>query len=794
MIRFVAALFGLLFATAASAQNVTVIGPVTPGDLASFNSTTVIKDSGVAGTFFSSAPANTVVCNPTNSTATLQNCTGVAVSQTGDGSIFTYNPFPGFGGTFLTSNYFASNFTGTHGSDARSTFTINRTTNGSGTNGPALADYGAWIGASKNSYLSSIVDGEVDGVYVNTFQGKNGDTGAFVGSANKVRGGTGGALGAEVAGIWTDTSGNALMNIHANLAFAEGAGGQSGNTGYGIYSENQGPSMAGAANIVQPFAAYYGGAFDGNGTCPTHCPIFTNLLVGAGSRSPSHIFFTVAQGINESGDITIGSAAATGLDGSTPTQSGGTRWTIKNITGNWELFNNSGSPIVTFNQSGGLYLNATSAISGVPALSTQMHFATNENLVFYTGAGTNFIQSLNDAGSAFVPMQFDSALLISGDQGIQIGSPTGGSKGAGTINVASGFFVNGNPTGGGSVTSTICGGVTINTTGTCPPAYGFTNCAITASVASNNLTVTLTDNAGATPSATSPCNIYYRNSTLGTGSWTQVTTTAATTFTANSGSTFGSTNTAATCTAAASCPFKLWVVAINSGAGTVLGVVDLTNASGVDPLNEGVLLSTTACNACNTATVQATVYSTAAQATKPFVILGYLEWGSGLATAGTWASAPTAIQTIGPGIRRPGEIVQGPLVAVSTGTASSTNTTKVQANPSVVITPTMTSNLIRIHAAGNLATSGPSISCMAEISRSTTFTAAGTASISTTQSGVGGFSGAPATLDALDTPGTTSATTYVPFLWSGTAVTCNWNATNTSATPQSYISVEEIMG
>jgi hypothetical protein len=35
--------------SAAAAQNVTVIGPITPGNLAQFNSTTIIKDSGVAG-------------------------------------------------------------------------------------------------------------------------------------------------------------------------------------------------------------------------------------------------------------------------------------------------------------------------------------------------------------------------------------------------------------------------------------------------------------------------------------------------------------------------------------------------------------------------------------------------------------------------------------------------------------------------------------------------------------------------------------------------------------------------
>jgi hypothetical protein len=458
-------------------------------------------------------------------------------------------------------------------------------------------------------------------------------------------------------------------------------------------------------------------------------------------------------------------------DGAGQTIAGNYTWSGTQTYSNTNTFNAAANFTSTF-QIGGQTFTWPAAGTTVAGLSTSQTF---------TGA--------NSFGPGNTTVNGN---LFTNGGGLQMGSPTGGDKGSGTINVASNLFVNGVVVG--TVTSVACNGLTFTVSGTCPPPYSFVNCAITASVASNNLTVTLTDNAGATPTATSPCNIFYRNATQATGSWTQVTTTAATTFTANSGSTFGSTNTTATCTAAASCPFKLWVVAINSGSGTVLGVVDLTNASGVDPLNEGVLLSTTACNACNTATVQATVYSTAAQTNRPFVILGYLEWGSGLATAGTWASAPTSIQTAGPGIPKPGSIVQGPLVAVSTGTATSTNTTKVQANPSVVIAPTMTSNLIRVHAAGNLATNGASISCMAEISRGTTFTAAGTASISTTQAGVGGFSGGPATLDALDTPGTTSATTYVPFLWSGTAVTCAWNATNTSATPQSYIEVYEIMG
>lgn len=350
--------------------------------------------------------------------------------------------------------------------------------------------------------------------------------------------------------------------------------------------------------------------------------------------------------------------------------------------------------------------------------------------------------------------------------------------------------------GTGTVTSVVCNGVTITNSGTCPPSFGFQNCSLTASVGSNNLTVALKDNAGSDPSATSPCSVWFRNSTLAIGSWTQVTQTAALSFTANAGSTFGATNTSATCAAAASCPFRLWIVGINTGSGLALGVVDLTNASGVLPLNEGVLQTTTACSACVNATALGTIYSTALQTSKAIVILGYLEWGSGLATAGTYASGPTIIQTMGTGIRKPGEVVQGPLVATSTGTATSTNTTKVQANPSIAITPTSSVNLIRVHGVGNVATSGGNLTCQAEISRSTTFTAPSNANVSVVIQGT--VSGTPlgvsTPLEALDAPGTISSTTYVPFLWSSVTANCTWNNTANSGTPSSYLSVEEIMG
>ena len=288
----------------------------------------------------------------------------------------------------------------------------------------------------------------------------------------------------------------------------------------------------------------------------------------------------------------------------------------------------------------------------------------------------------------------------------------------------------------------------------------------------------------------SPCNIFYRNATQGTGSWTQVTTTAATTFTANSGSTFGATNTAATCTAAASCPFKLWIVAINSGSGTVLGVVDLTNASGVDPLNEGKLISTTACNACATASTQATIYSTAAQTNAPFVILGYMEWGTGLATAGSWASAPTSIQSIGPGIYKPGQTVQD-LFAFS-NTATTGSASFVVTVPSLSITPTMSSNLIEIDARGSIQQSS-STAGQVQLFRALGGSSACTTGLNAASNQNAAASGVAATaLLAFDALGVATQQTYVVCIKTGAAA----GAYNfqTPAPSTATIKVREIMG
>jgi hypothetical protein len=211
------------------------------------------------------------------------------------------------------------------------------------------------------------------------------------------------------------------------------------------------------------------------------------------------------------------------------------------------------------------------------------------------------------------------------------------------------------------------------------------NCTLAGAVAGNNLTISLVDFQGNTPSSTSPCVIVFRDATAATGTTVSRTVTAASTVVFNSGSTLGTTNNV---------PFKLWVEAFDTGSGVALAASLQSNATTVFPFDEHSVKSSTACNACTNATSAGVFYSTAAQTSKPWRILGFMEWGSGLATAGTWASGPTKIQLFGIGISRPGQPVPNSVQfqTQSTTTISTVGYTDTACTAS--ITPTMASNYV----------------------------------------------------------------------------------------------------
>ncbi len=294
-----------------------------------------------------------------------------------------------------------------------------------------------------------------------------------------------------------------------------------------------------------------------------------------------------------------------------------------------------------------------------------------------------------------------------------------------------------------------------------------TNCTLTGTVASNALTVALKTKAGADPTAAAPCIVSFRNVTVGTGDYTYVQVTAATSFaTATSGSTFGTTS--------GNHPFRLWITAFNNAGTVVLGVSNQSNVTtGTLPINEAAIQSSTACNACGTATAVGTFYSTAAQSGKAIRILGYMDWSAGLATAGTWASGPTTIQLMGAGVPRPGQIIQT-VAATNASTTAYVNTTQTATSLTATITLTSAMNRVIVQASGVIEPATQNISFNAQLSRGAGPTLIG--NVATAYENLGAAATKyPATMIAYDFPETGAAQAYTVFIVCSGTCSGNWN-------------------
>jgi hypothetical protein len=142
-------------------------------------------------------------------------------------------------------------------------------------------------------------------------------------------------------------------------------------------------------------------------------------------------------------------------------------------------------------------------------------------------------------------------------------------------------------------------------------------------------------------------------------------------------------------------------------------------------------------------------------------IIGYAAYDSGLATPGAWGSGPTKIQLFGPGIKKPGDIVQvAPVISTTTsGTTSSTSSfAALSSGISAPISPSSYENLIEIELNGNVYTPNGTSSGLIQIARSTTLIGnpLGTDSM--------GASGSiPLYIFLYDLPATLSSTTYSAY-------------------------------
>ena len=214
--------------------------------------------------------------------------------------------------------------------------------------------------------------------------------------------------------------------------------------------------------------------------------------------------------------------------------------------------------------------------------------------------------------------------------------------GAGVISVATGFGLSGGPitaSGTASISSSV-------------PPYGFDvpiNLGIAASVAGSALTIAIKDQTGADPSSSNPVLIPFRNVSASVGTPTWLAATGALSMTVSSGSTLGTSN---------NIPFRIWLVMFNDGGTLRLGVINCLTSTGILPLYETSMASSIADTGAGTADSAGVFYTGTAVTSKAFRIIGYVEYINGLTNAGTWNATPDIMQLFGPGIKKPGDIVQ----------------------------------------------------------------------------------------------------------------------------------------
>lgn len=323
------------------------------------------------------------------------------------------------------------------------------------------------------------------------------------------------------------------------------------------------------------------------------------------------------------------------------------------------------------------------------------------------------------------------------------------------------------------------------------------NVGLTASVAASALTIALKGADGNDPSATNPVLANFRNATAATGTPTALAVTAALSLVVSSGSTLGTSS---------STPFRLWVVLFNDGGTARLGVVNCVSSRSILGLDEGALLSSTAEGGAGAADSAQVLYTGSAVTTKAFRILGYMEWSSGLGTAGTWSSGPTKIQIFAFGMSRPGQLTGNRNQTVKTDTFTSTTASAFTdiTGFNVAITPSSVCNLVRVVGAWNNIAGGGNVAATRLVRGSTAIDVGDAASsrspatstIFRTSDNVSvNFNGC----DFLDSPASTSSTTYkVQFYLQADTYYFNRSIadTDTGAVPRlaSSLAVEEIMG
>jgi hypothetical protein len=225
----------------------------------------------------------------------------------------------------------------------------------------------------------------------------------------------------------------------------------------------------------------------------------------------------------------------------------------------------------------------------------------------------------------------------------------------------------------------------------------------TSTDSNTSLTFAVKTLAGADPSAADPVWFIFRDQDA-EGDLDIIEVTAALNTKIPSASTLGSSNAT---------PFAIWLLAINNAGTVELAVINCLSGTNIYPLGQAKDISTTAYGAgANSAQVP---YSTSARSTVAYSILARASYeaGSTLATAGTYATAPSRTRLYIPGlVLLPGAEVQVARHATgayggdlgSAGTTVFATADTIPQNTvgdqylSQAITPTSSANVLEVNA------------------------------------------------------------------------------------------------
>jgi hypothetical protein len=287
---------------------------------------------------------------------------------------------------------------------------------------------------------------------------------------------------------------------------------------------------------------------------------------------------------------------------------------------------------------------------------------------------------------------------------------------------------------------------------TSQPPYGFVapvNLGLTSSAAASALTISVVGANGSAPSATNPISIPFRSTTLATGTPVWATVTSALSIVIPSAATLG--------TQSSNVPFRIWIFVEYNGGSPEIVVATCSISAQIYPCTSWETNRTTTTTISGFATAAGTPYSTTGVSNDSLRIIGYCDFASGLATAGSWASSCTTLQLMGPGVKKPGDIIQTVVNSTTTaGTTTSATFATLSNAQSQAITPTSTINLIKVTAQGTLGTTAQG-SGFLQVLRTATlignpvqFSAASSSSILVV----------PSMIVIYDNPGSASSTTY----------------------------------